>query len=341
MKNKDLILGVDMYGCPNRCKHCWLGHMPNRKMDNKADEWIVNCFKPYFRNISFYSWIREPDFCNDYKEQWLKDNELSIGIMPQRFELASFWRIVRDSEYVKFLKDVGVKTVQLTFFGMENMTDKYVGRTGAFQELLRATELLLQNKIAPRWQTFIYEENKEELVELLKLTEHMHLKERCHSFGAEFKFFVHTGGCEGANQKQYDIWIEKEHIPSELIPYFLNYETLITEKECCELLKEDETHNVLHNEQEITLFISNTYDVFFNFTHMSKEWKIGNLKTDNLQELIRRIVDEDISALNLAKYVSIQELVARYGNNHSNKAFQLEDYKMYLLNHYLEEYDKI
>lgn len=205
MKNKNLIIGVDMFGCPNRCRHCWLGHMPNRKMEDKADEWIVNYFKPYFQNISFYSWIREPDFCNDYKERWMRDNELSNGIMPQRYELASFWRIVRDPVYVQFLKNVGVKTVQLTFFGMENTTDKYVGRIGSFQELLQATELLLQNEIAPRWQTFLYEENKEELVELLKLSEQMYLKERCKTFGAEFKFFVHTGGCEGANQNQYDI----------------------------------------------------------------------------------------------------------------------------------------
>ncbi len=341
MKNKDLVLCVDMYGCPNRCRHCWLGHMPNKKMDDKADEWIVNYFKPYFPNISFYSWMREPDFCNNYKERWLKDNELSIGMIPERFELASFWRLVRDSKYVRFLKNVGVKTVQLTFFGLESMTDKYVGRTGAFQELLQATEILLRNEIAPRWQAFIYEENKDELVELLKLSEQLRLKERCLSFDAEFKFFVHAGGCEGVNRNQYDIWIEKDHIPPELIPYFLDYETLLTEKECCELLKEDKTYNVPHNEQEITLFISNTYDVFFNFTHMSKEWKIGNLKTNEPHELMRRIVEEDIPALNIARQVTMQELVERYGDAQSDKAFQIEDYKMYLLNCYVEEHCEI
>lgn len=337
MKNKDLVLCVDMYGCPNRCRHCWLGHMPNRKMDDKADEWIVNYFKPYFPNISFYSWMREPDFCNDYKERWLKDNKLSIGMTPERFELASFWRLVRDSEYVRFLKKVGVKTVQLTFFGLENLTDKYVGRTGAFQELLQATEILLRNEIAPRWQTFLYEENKDELVELLKLSEQLKLKERCQTFGAEFKFFVHTGGCDGENRKQYDIWIEKEHIPEMLIPYYLDYETLLTEKECCGLLKEDMTHNIPHNEDTIVLYVSNNYDIFFNFTNMSKEWKIGNLKTDNQKELIRRIIEEDIPALNLARQITMKELVATYGNTQSNRAFQLEDYKNYLLNRYIED----
>lgn len=336
MEDKSLVLAVDMYGCPNRCKHCWLGHMPKRKMEAGADEWLVNYFKPYFQRINFYSWLREPDFCDDYQKRWLRDIELSVGAVPERYELASFWRIVRDSQYVKFIKEVGVKAVQLTFFGLDKLTDKYVGRTGAFQELVQATEILLENEIAPRWQAFIYEENKEELVDLLRLSERLKLKERCQAFGAEFEFFIHTGGCDGENRKQYEIWIEKDNIPNELIPYYSEYETLLSEKECCELLKQDDTHSVYHNEEMITLLISNNYDVYFNFTHMSKEWKIGNLKTDNQEELIRRIIEEDIPALKLARKVTMRELVEMYGDTQSNKAFQLSDYKDYLLNRYLE-----
>lgn len=335
MNKKNLLLAVDLYGCPNRCRHCWLGHMPNRNMEAGADEWITDYFKPYFERISFYSWLREPDFCNDYRERWQKDIELSSNIMPERYELASFWRLVRDPEYVKFLKEVGVKIVQLTFFGLDKRTDQYVGRTGAFQELLQATELLIANEIAPRWQAFIYEDNKDELVALLRLSEQLNLKERCQAFGAEFKFFVHTGGCDGENRNQYGIWIEKQHIPEALIPYYLNYESLLTERECCELLKDDVTHRVHHNEELIVLLISNTYDVFFNFTHMSDEWKIGNLKTDNQEELIRRILEEDIPALNLSRKITLQELVAMYGDRQSDKAFELDDYKDYLLNEYL------
>lgn len=337
MNNKSLVLAVDMYGCPNRCRHCWLGHMPNRKMENDVDQWIVNYFNPYFDRISFYSWLREPDFCDEYRERWLKDNQLSVHAVPERYELASFWRIVRDSEYVKFLKEVEVKVVQLTFFGLENMTDKYVGRVGAFQELLQATEMLLNNGIAPRWQAFIYEENRDEIVALLQLSEELRLKERCQEFDAEFKFFIHSGGCDEENRKQYDIWIEKDHIPEILRPYYLNFNSLLTERECCEQLKDAVTYRVRHNEEDIVLLISNTYDVYFNFTHMSKEWRIGNLKTDEPEELVRKIVEEDTYALNLARKVTLGELVARYGDKNSNKAFQMSDYKDYLLNRYLEE----
>ena len=125
---KSLTLAVDMFGCPNRCLHCWLSHMPNKKMDDRDDKWIVDCFKPYFDKIEFFSWLREPDFCQNYRERWEIDKELSVNTVPRRFELGSFWRLVRDPEYVLFLKDVGVKCVQLTFFGLKETTDRYIGR---------------------------------------------------------------------------------------------------------------------------------------------------------------------------------------------------------------------
>ena len=136
MSHKPLDLVADMYGCPNRCRHCWLGHMPNRVMEPGADAWLVNYFKPDFETVVFYSWLREPDFCDDYRARWERDNALSVGGKPERFELASFWRLVRDPDYAGFLKEVGVRQVQLTFFGLEELTDRYTGRKGAFRELL-------------------------------------------------------------------------------------------------------------------------------------------------------------------------------------------------------------
>ena len=104
--DKKLNIVVDMNGCPNRCRHCWLGHMPNRRMEDGADRFIVNYYSPYFDKIAYYSWLREPDYCDDYEERWKKDVNISKNTVPQRFELASFYRIVRDEKYVPFLKPV-------------------------------------------------------------------------------------------------------------------------------------------------------------------------------------------------------------------------------------------
>ena len=87
---------------------------------------------------------------------------------------------------------------------------------------------------------------------------------------------------------------------------------------------------------EIVLNISNTFDAYFNFTHMRKPWIIANLKTDDINETVRRIVEEDTYALREAKKVTWKQLAALYGDQNSEKAFRLEDYQMYLFNEYLE-----
>ena len=336
---KKLILVADMYGCPNRCKHCWLGHMPNCKMPDNADEQLVEYFKPYFESITYYSWLREPDFCDDYRQRWIRDNEISIGQKPERFELASFYRLVHDREYVEFLKEVGVEKVQLTLFGLKNKTDYYVGRENAFKEILLATEKLVSNEISPRWQVFINEENKNEISRLFEVIGELEWRERCISFGGEFEFFVHEGSCDGENAKLYPIRIQKENIPEELIPYYRLYDEILEEKECVAILSESHEKIELEEDEDIVLNISNDFNVYFNYTHMTKPWIVGNILKDDAEELVRRITERDTFALNKIRNCSYSELVKRYGDPTSTKVFDLDDYKMYMINRYLEDCD--
>ena len=331
MLNRKLNLAVDLYGCPNRCLHCWLGHMPNRKMEADADRFIMRYFDPYFDRIAFYSWLREPDYCEDYAERWERDLAISKNTKPERFELASFYRIVRDDRYIPFLRSVGVKKVQLTLFGLRETQDRYVGRKGAFEEVMKATDLLAGGGILPRWQCFINEENREEIAELYRLSRKIR-EERCPGL----EFFVHEGTCDGENRKLYPIRIRKRHIPGELIPVYLNYDRILTEAECCEKLKQDEARPAFPVGDEITLNISNEYDVFYNYTHMTKPWVIGNLKKDSPAELVRRIVSGDTRALRKAGEYTWAELDGRYGDPDSDRVFGMDDYRMYLVNRCLE-----
>ena len=337
---KKLTLAVDMYGCPNRCKHCWLGHMQNRRMDSKTDEILIEYFKPYFESITYYSWLREPDYCDDYKQRWIKDNEISVNAKPSRFELASFYRLVRDEEYVKFLKDVDVKKVQLTFFGLESMTDTYIGRKNAYNELLSATNILLSNGIVPRWQAFINEENKYEIVKLVDVINEQNLYERCAHVGGVFEFFIHEGSCDGENLKLYPIRIQKENIPEQLLPHYMEYDEILEEKECVRLLSKSEEKIIFETTDDIVLNVSNNMDVYYNYTHMSKPWIIGNILKDDAQELVRKVIEGDTYALNAVKGISYSELAKKYGNTSSTKVFRFDDYKMYLVNQYLDEYSK-
>ena len=332
----NLALCIDMKGCPNRCKHCWIGHMPNNQLSDNDASVIVDKFKDYFPSITVYSWLREPDYYENYRERWTMDNELSTGPKPQRFELASFYRIVRDSDYVKFLKEVGTKKVQLSLFGLEDMTDKYVGRKGAFKEILKATDILIANNIAPRWQIFINEENKDDVERLIDLISELKLNERC----SDFSFFIHEGSCDGENAKLYDLRIRKESITEKVIPYYLDLNLKQTEEDLVRLFeKQTDEYFVPSNKgNDVVIYVSNTFDVFFNFTNMTPFWSIGNLKKDDIEEICRRIKEEDIPALNYAKKVTLAELATSYGNPNSTRLFEEDDYKMFLLNKYLENH---
>ena len=323
---KDLVLCLDMHGCPNRCKHCWLGELPNGQIEDDYATFLAGLFRPYFRNLTFYSWLREPDFCPNYKWRWEEDNRLS-SIKPERFELASFYRIARDPEYVKWLKEVGTKKVQFTFFGLEKTTDEFVGRAGAYGELLRATKVLLENRIEPRWQIFLYQSNKDEAVALLDIAKSMGVNE----------IIAHEGSCDGNNRKLYDIRINKSEIPEVMKPYYLDYPNILSERECVEMLRDDRSSYLPHNESEIVLYVTADLNVYYNFTSPSPAWRIGNMRDDDIDLIVRKAVMEDIPALTLSKAISIGELARRYGDMHSDRVFSLDDYKMYLLNNYLDE----
>ncbi|MDE6583896.1 MAG: hypothetical protein K2K15_00690 [Anaeroplasmataceae bacterium] len=65
------------------------------------------------------------------------------------------------------------------------------------------------------------------------------------------------------------------------------------------------------------------------------------MKTDEPKALVSQIINEDTKALRLAKSITIKELVLKYSNKVSQKAFFLEDYKQYLFNLYLENYKEL
>ncbi len=332
MKGKKLILAFDMYGCPNRCLHCWIGHMPNVLPEDGADDFVASYFYPYFERIEFYSWLREPDFCPDYRQRWEKDKALSKNAEPERFELASFYRIARDDGYIPFLRSVGVKKVQLSFFGLKETQDRYVGRRGAYEEIMLASEKLIKGGVIPRWQCFINEENKKEIISIYETAKRIR-----ETVCAGLEFFVHEGSCDGENEKLYPVRIEKDHIPDELIPVYHGYDKLKTEEECCLLLENDGTSPCFETGDEITLYVSNKYDVYYNFTNMTKPWIIGNLKEDEPDLLTEKIINGDTYALKKAKECSWSGLAAKYGDKTSKKAFETDDYKMYLFNRYLND----
>jgi hypothetical protein len=207
-----ITVALDMGGCPNRCKHCWLGHFPNGKMIENDLYYVANEFKKITNNLEITSWYREQDFLDNYKQIYGIENELSDTRSVSHFELLSHWRAVRDDKYVPWLKNLGVKVCQLTLWGGREKTDYYAGRIGTYDEIIKTIEILLDNQIVPRIQVFVNKDNIDELKTIEKLVLSLDLIDRCKSVGTEFALYAFQGSCDGENKKNYNIWVTPEDI---------------------------------------------------------------------------------------------------------------------------------
>jgi len=329
-----------MYGCPNRCKHCWLGFTPNGNLSVDDLKFVAKEFRPYTDNLEVSDRYREEDYKNNYKELWRITTELSDTKTPH-FENISYWRAVRDTEYVKWLYSLGVKAAQLTIFGDEATTDYYVGRKGAFHEILQTIKLLLQNGITPRIQTFIYKSNIAQLPYILQLIETLNLEKRCKDIGSEFEFFLHQGSCDGENEKFYDIWITPEDIgkiPEKLIDLTVkhfkksNIKEVLgdTEKELySQLAIDNSTENIVTDKP--VFYIDKDFNVYPNYETPSSYWCLGNLKTEGADKILKYYVNNKSIAQNMKLTIPINKMVIKHGNPESIRLFKKWDYKNFIL----------
>lgn len=343
MKKFDkLTVCLDMRGCPNRCRHCWLGDSPNGNMSRDDLVFAADTLRPFADRFEIDFWYREPDFCDNYAEMWELTEKLSDEKTPH-FELMSFWRAVRDKDYVPWLFSKGVRECQLTLFGGEEKTDFYVGRKGAYSEILKAAGLLLESKIAPRFQIFVNKDNIGELSEIERLIEDMELEKRCESFGAKFNLFVHQGSCDGENEKLYDVRVTEEDldkIPKKLSDMTLKYfgkkdlREVFGEKErnlCRALARDRSTFDL--RESSPVFYVDGCFDVYPNISAPSSIYKLGNLKNGG-EEIAESYLENKSSAQKASAEVPVCEMAEKYGDFKSERLFSAGDYRVYLLNKY-------
>jgi MoaA/NifB/PqqE/SkfB family radical SAM enzyme len=333
-----------MNGCPNRCKHCWLGITPNGNLTVDDLKFTADAFRPFTNNLEISDRYREEDYPDNYKELWEITTELSDKKTPH-FENISYWRAVRDKEYISWLYSLGVRAAQLTVFGDEETTDYFVGRKGAFKEILKTIETLLQNGIVPRIQTFIYKNNIAQLPYIQRLIEKLDLEKRCGDVGGRFVFFLHQGSCSGENEQFYDVWITPEDIdkiPSKLVDFTLKH---WGKSNISEVLgkTEQELYNRLINDSSTMdgivtdnplFFIDKDFNVYPNYETPSPWWRLGNLKTDGAEKILAAYVNNSSVAQHTMLTVPIGEMVKKCGNPESMRLFGNWDYKNFILHKY-------
>ncbi|MCM1153779.1 MAG: radical SAM protein [Roseburia sp.] len=342
-KFKEIIIALDMYGCPNRCRHCWLGTTPNGNMDVSEMKSAAGQFKPFTDCLQIYDWYREPDYRDNYQELFALCNRLSDKPI-EHFELISFWRLVRDEDYVRWLSSIGLQKAQLTIFGSKETTDFYIGRKGAYAEILEAMEILLKNKISPRIQTFVNKNNIGELQEIENLIKRLDLEKRCKSFGGDFSFFLHQGSCDGENENWYDVRVTPDdllYIPKLLEDYTLRHcgksdirEVFGKTEQALydELAGEHSTAGYVSDRP--VFYIDKDFNVYPNITSPAPYWCLGNLKKHGAERILENYMKSSSIAQQTRLTVPLCDIVKAQGDRTSQRLFSRDDYIVFLLNKY-------
>ena len=331
------LIGVafDMQGCPNRCRHCWLGPGSSRSLSEEDVRWGVSLFRDFLaggsvpvKRLSVATWFREPDFRDDYRKLYDLEAELS-DVRPNRYELLSVWRLARDDSYVQWAKSVGPDTCQISFFGMRETTDWFYRRKGAFDDALTATERLLEAGMKSRWQVFLTTKLLPELGEFLGLVNRHHLRRRVQELGGTFQIFMHPPGPDHearkiehlrptaeqvADLQEAIMASSREHFGRDVLWH--SEETLVTG-----ILNESDTASRNDLPDVLWFFVCANWDVFANVGTLEPWYRLGNLRQDSVESIFRRFEDDGVLGLEVQFHGSPVKLAKRYGDPRGQKVY--------------------
>ena len=330
---------VDMAGCPNRCRHCWLGNKRNGHMSVDEFKSIAAQFRDWrdengrcIAELSFFSWWREPDYRDDYRELWRLEQELSSPGRAERFELLSTWRLARDTEYAEWAATLEPKVCQITFFGMENGTDWGMRRKGAFHDQLKATERCIAVGITPRWQLFLTKRCLHELNDFIKLVKEYNVT----------NFFIGGISPEGCG---YEIESERlentdlRYIPDEMAALSRDGLHNLGQPECDllgELLCDNTPPNISANFPCVS--VDADYNVYPNIAEPAEWWRLGNLKTDGADAVMKTYRDGTTPGMIANKTIPVSELARRYGDPTGTKLYAKDDLICRFMHQWGEDY---
>lgn len=343
-RSQKIAVTLDMAGCPNRCRHCWLGNPPNQRMPEETVRWVVQQFRewirpgesePFAKPMTVMTWYREPDFAPNYRALWELEKELSDEGEAVRFELLSIWRLAKDESYAQWAHDIGTQACQISFFGMEKNTDYLTRRRDSFKDSLLATERLLAVGIRPRWQLFLTERMVPELEEFVGLIHSMELDTRVRELGHEFEVFLQPVAPDGEAfhiehlRPTVDVL---SSIPGYLAEKTKGYQDAPTLEACLgkaegewldELLQENKPFATYP--ATLAFLVTPALDVFSNVGEPMPWWKLGNLRLEGVDRVMRCFENDQAPGLHGNFQVPVSHLAQRYGRQDSPYLYTRED----------------
>ena len=326
-----IVVAADMHGCPNRCRHCYLGQAALTTLSAARLREVAALFRgwrrpgedgPFFCGCKFSTWAREPDYGANYRDLYALESELSDGA-PARYELLSVWRLARDASYGPWARSIGTQKCQISFFGVGRTQDWFHRRSGAFADSLTATERLLDAGIMPRWQLFVTRKLLPDAEQLLALAKQMRIRERCEAIGTPWEVFCHVPGADGEARKIEWLRPTLEEIagmPHELLQVSRRHrgrdELWHTEEDLIRLIEGSEVeYPYAYRKPPITgFYLLPSGDVYSNWGTFEPWWRLGNLGREGLGVILQRYERAEPLAMRTIHSLPPTELVRRYGD---------------------------
>ncbi len=158
-------IAFDLYGCPQACKHCWLG--PQKKGNISFNEALLefDAIKKFQEKERFHDAdieylgidYREPHFGDNYKVEYAVVDEINGTKfdIDHDFQLVSLWRIAKDRSYPAWCKERGIDGAQLKVFGGKDATKHFLGRATAYEETMQRAKTLIEHGMLQRFQIYL------------------------------------------------------------------------------------------------------------------------------------------------------------------------------------------
>jgi len=310
--------------------------------------WVVSQFRAHveknagllaFGKLWVSTWAREPDFSADYRRLYDLETELSDERFPRGdAEVLSVWRLARDPGYPPWAYEIGVHLCQISFFGMEAATDWGYRRRGAFGDALIATERLLAAGIRVRWRWYFTKRIIPDLRGLIELTNKLRLRERCEALGGPFELWFLPISPDG------EAW-NLEHLRPTIadldrVPRWLLEEE---EKRTGEPIGVPEGNlarslsaqagpafgdlNDFVDPPRVWFHVVPGFDVYLLMFETTPAFRLGNLKSDGVAEIINRYEHDRTPGLRSMFQVPIVELARRFGRPYGRRLYKRSDLK--------------
>lgn len=334
-----LSMAFDMYGCPQRCLHCWLGAPPSGTMQAEEVFALFSRIREEQRQTRFFGVdieffapdFREPHFAGDYRALYARADAVNgCSLEVERgFELLSLWRLARDPDYAPWARQRGIKRCQMKLFGLEATNDLFHRRRGAHQDILVAMERLFQAGIVPRWQVYLNKRGVAELAGLMALADELQLEQRAAALGEEFNIHAMPFDLAGRGYDASDLSITAgdEALIPELLwqkskQHFGSGLSLLPEGVWMgQILNEEDNSNLLPESHWLWFFVTADWSVYPNLMGLEPWWCLGNLRDEPWLLIMERYAEDDVPALQLIKTFSRHSLAETHGDENGTMLF--------------------